>query len=200
MIVFLSKLGVIARNAMTFWQLPKMEKLVFEQWVNPKNRVLILEYGSRRNIEKIAKLGCQVTLASLSEGRLLNAKKRLAKYKNVEFQRVDSYLNMPFKESSFDSVVLELVSQKFSAKNITTFVRQVRKITKNGGLIIHMGEGNPAPVVRAILFLPRLLFLLLSLSPVHFHHDLNKIFRSAGAQVVYRKPFFINDEVIVGKC
>jgi SAM-dependent methyltransferase len=197
--VFLSKLRVTARNMMTFWQLPEMEKLVFDQWVSPKNKVLILDYGSLSNIERLAKHGCQVIVASVSEGKVLNARKKLGKYENVYYQKLDNYKELPFKALFFDVAVLDFMSHKFSKKDIIPFLKQIKKITKKNGLVIHMGEGNPAPIMRAIGFLPRLMFLVVSGSAVFFHHNLNKLFKEVGIQVTYRKPFFINNEVIVGK-
>lgn len=196
---FLSRFRIIARNMMTFWQLPKMERLAFDQWISPKNKVLVMDYGSLSNIERLAKLGCQVVIASASQGKILNARKRLGKYENVYYTHLEAYLGMPFKASSFDVVVLDFMSHKFSANEIIQFMREVSKIAKRNGMIIHLGEGNPAPVVRAIAFLPRLFFLLLSGSAVYFHHDLKKIFKKLGIKIVYRKPFFINNEVIAGK-
>jgi ubiquinone/menaquinone biosynthesis C-methylase UbiE len=194
-----SRLRMYLRYCATLGELPRMEAFIYEQWIPAGSKVLIFEYGSRKKIETLAKKECKIVIASSSKWRLDHAKKMLGKYKDITYQKIEGYKNLPFKEGSFDAVVLSFLSHKFSLQNAVSLLKQLSALVKSGGVVVHAGEAYIAPSLQAVTLLPRVFILLLMGYRPYFLYDMGQAFRKSALNVVYRKKFFVTQEVLVGK-
>lgn len=82
----------------------------------------------------------KITGVDFSESMLEIAKKRSAKYKNIEYITAD-VLNLPFEDNYFDAVFIS-----FGLRNLADLkkgVLELKRVTKNGGYVSNLDVGKP---------------------------------------------------------
>lgn len=114
--------------------------------VDKKSNVLEIGCGSGRVINKIAPLAHKVIGIDNSQLQLEDSKKLLSSHSNVEL-RLMGGKNILFKDSSFDTVLMLFnLLGNLSEKDKIKILKEVKRVTKNGGnILVSVYSENAAP-------------------------------------------------------
>ena len=86
--------------------------------------------------EALAELDIEITLIDASQ-IIIDAMTRLIEHDRKETKIVGDWLNMPFKDSTFDFVLGDLVLGNLSGKNKQNFLKEIKRVLKPTGYFIH---------------------------------------------------------------
>lgn len=107
------------------------EKELIGEWIEGSNIILDIACGTGRFSDHISKKGFNVIGIDYSGEMLRQAVKK--KNKNLNFIRGNAF-NLPFKDSSFDSVIAMHFVYHYS--DINGILKEMHRVVKKGGVII----------------------------------------------------------------
>ena len=120
----------------------KNDKLWYKNYLRPTDAILDLGCGTGRDLQIASRKVKKAIGVDIDEKQIRKATNEasLEKLSNIRFKVVDANKKLPFKDDSFDKVVVSDVLEHLDNRNLA--INEVRRILKNSGLLLLVTD-NP---------------------------------------------------------
>src|SRR3990167_4934076 len=120
----------------------KNAKLLYKNYLNPSDAILDLGCGTGRDLQIASHKVKKAIGADIDEKQIRNSthEASLKKLLNIKFMVIDANKKLPFKDDSFDKVIVSDVLEHLDNRNLA--INEVRRILKNSGLLLLVTD-NP---------------------------------------------------------